>query len=67
MDRAPTPTHITIKIPLIDAVLRIWLDIKAKPYKIEVRSPEYQGYHNVDEFPKIINILSGQLKNAGAR
>jgi len=35
-----------------DYIFRIWIDKKGVAYKVEIRTPHYQGYLNPEEFLK---------------
>ena len=59
MSQQPVPF---VTIPFKDGLMRIWTSTKGTPYKLEVRSKEYMGYHNVEEFPKLVKILARFIK-----
>jgi len=48
--RKKVPVFIILKHH--DELIRLWVDKNMKPYKVELRTKNYQGYLNVDEFFK---------------
>ncbi len=52
--RKKVPVFITLKNK--DELIRLWVDKNMKPYKVELRTKNYQGYLNVDEFLRRLNI-----------
>ena len=52
--RRKVPVFITLKNK--DDLIRLWVDKNMKPYKVELRTKNYQGYLNVDEFLKRLTI-----------
>ena len=48
------PVFITLKNK--DDLIRLWVDKNMKPYKVELRTKNYQGYLNVDEFLRRLKI-----------
>jgi hypothetical protein len=57
---------VTLPLPTIKGILRIWVDTEKKPYKIEVRAHDIMGYWNVEDLPKVIIELARVLKNASS-
>ncbi len=54
--RKKVPVFIILKHN--DELIRLWVDKNMKPYKVELRTKNYQGYLNVDEFLKRLAIGS---------
>lgn len=52
--RKKVPVFITMKHK--DNLIRLWVDKDMKPYKVELRMKDFQGYLNVDEFLKKMKI-----------
>ncbi len=52
--RKKVPVFITLKSK--DDLIRLWVDKDMKPYKVELRMKNFQGYLNVDEFLNRIKI-----------
>lgn len=52
--RKKVPVFIILKHH--DELIRLWVDKNMKPYKVELRTKNYQGYLNVDEFFKRLVI-----------
>ena len=48
-----------VAIPFKDGVFRVWIDMKGKPYKREIRSDRYMCYHNIEVSPKAVTRLAG--------
>jgi len=48
--RKKIPVFITLQNK--DELIRLWVDKNMKPYKVELRTKDYQAYLNVDEFLK---------------
>ncbi len=52
--RKKVPVFITLKNK--DDLIRLWVDKDMKPYKVELRMKNFNGYLNVNEFLKRITI-----------
>ena len=52
--RKKVPVYITLKGK--DSLIRLWLDKDMKPYKVELRMKNFQGYLDVNEFLKRLEI-----------
>ncbi len=52
--RKKVPVFIIMKHK--DDLIRLWVDKDMKPYKVELRMKNFQGYLNVDEFLKRLII-----------
>ena len=52
--RKKVPVFITLKNK--EDLIRLWVDKDMKPYKVELRTKNFQGYLNVDEFLKRMTI-----------
>lgn len=48
------PVFITLKHK--DELIRLWVDKDMKPYKVELRTKNYCGYLNVDEFLRRLKV-----------
>jgi len=51
--RRKVPVFITLKGK--DDLIRLWVDKNMKPYKVELRLKNFNGYLNVDEFLVVLS------------
>ena len=62
MSNYPRPIiHVTLEIPELKGVIRIWIDREGEPYKIEVRTKTLMGYYEPEKLSKVIKMLAVDL------